>query len=216
MTDLLNRLARLDGSAPAPGEDVVAGDLARASTAQARRRRTAGAVAGVGLTLALGGGLGIAAVVGSEDTTAPPVTRPADPGEKEATTIDLVAYEGEQPEGFEVAVVPEGFFAQGSDPYVFTVAREGDTSDPLGFEDKLVVMLESKSKAPGDIEGDPVTVGGKPGGIRSSPEAVTLEYQDGDFDVVVQMWRSVGLTDDQLIEFAKGVTVTDDAQAGVG
>jgi hypothetical protein len=215
MNDLTDRLAGLGTTAGAPTDATVAADVARGSTALARRRRTRAAGAGVGLTLALGVGLGVAVIAQPDDPAAPPSAVP-DTSEAPAPDVALVAYEGEQPEGFEVAVIPEGFFVQGSHAFSFTIAPDGDTSHPDGYEHKLVVMLESQSKAPGDLEGDPVQVGDAAGGIRTSAEATTLEFMQGDFDVVVQMWNDVGLTDEQLIEFAEGITVTDDAQAGVG
>lgn len=214
MNDLTDRLAGLHTPGAAPTEDTVAADLARGSTALVRRRRTRAAVAGVGLTLSLGAGLAVA-IVAQPDDAAPPTVAP-DTSAAPDPDVALVAYEGEQPEGFEVAVIPEGFFVQGSHEFSFTIAPDGDTTHPDGYENKLVVMLESQSKAPGDIEGEPVQVGDAAGGIRSSAEATTLEFMQGDFDVVVQMWASVGLTDEQLVEFAEGITVTDQAQAGVG
>lgn len=208
MNDLTDRLARLDGTAATPADDVVAADLARGGTALTRRRHAVGAAAGVGLTLALGAGLGIAVVAQPDDAAAPPAA-----GRSEGRT-SLVAYTGEQPEGFEVAVIPEGFFVQGSDAYVFTVAPEGDTSHPLAFEDKIVVSLEDGIKKQGAIEGEPVMVGDVEGGIRTPSDglATMLEFMQGDFNVVVQMWRTVGLTDEELIEFAEGITVTDEAK----
>lgn len=209
LTDLTDRLRGLDATGSTPSEDVVAADVSRAGAALTRRRRTRAALGSVALTLALGGGLGIAVVAQGDDPSEPPIAR-----DGVEPVVGLVAYEGEQPEGFEVAVIPEGFFVQGSDPYVFTVARDGDTSHPLAFEDKLVVSLEDGIKKQGDIEGEPVMVGDVEGGLRSNPDgmATTLEFLQGDFDVVVQMWSTVGLTDEQLIEFAEGITVTEDAE----
>lgn len=197
MTDVIDRLARLDGSPAATGDGTVTADLDRAHRALGRRRRTRAAFAGAGLTLAMGGGLG--AVVAAD--------RP-----DESAGVDLVRYDGQQPEGFEIAQIPEGFFAQGSNPYSFTVAREGDTSHPDGFEDKLVVMLETGLAPAGRLKGDPVSVDGHPGAVRDSGEALSLEFHDGRHEVVVQMWDSVGLDVDQLVEFAEGIAVTADAR----
>ena len=230
MTDVLDRLARLDRPVPPAGDDVVSADLARGSAALGRRRRTAAAAAGVGLTLALGAGLGTAMVAASDDP-APRVAGPSagssggssggPSSSSSAPGIALVSYDGRQPAGFEVARVPEGFVVQGSDELVFTIAREGDTTHWLNFQDKLVVMLESRSAAPGVIKGEPVSVGGLPGGIRANggsedPGLRTLEYHDDAHEVVVQMAGSVGLTDEQLVDLAEGITVTQAARPGVG
>ena len=215
MTDVLDRLARLAATPGAPADATA--DLARGHAALARRRRRTGAVAGVGLTLTLGAGLGGVIAFQHDDqgsvAVAPHGGRSTDAG------IALVDYGGAQPQGFEVAKVPDGFTAQGSGAFSFTVAPVGDTSSPDDFEGKLVVMLESRSAPPDKAEGREVSVGGDPGWIRTNPDglATTLEYFDADgHDVVVQMWRTVGLSDAQLVEFADGITVTDEAQAGVG
>jgi hypothetical protein len=132
--------------------------------------------------------------------------------------VRLVAYEGDQPEGFTVGQVPEGWFIEGSSPYSLTIAPEGDTGSPDAFVGKLVVMLQSKSMPQHLPDGDPVQVGGNPGVISNGPPADLLTYQDdaGHF-VQVQAWTSaLHWTDDQLISFAEGVQVTANALPGVG
>jgi len=203
MSDLIERLSRLNQAPTAPAEQTVAADLARAHGALAHQRRTRAALAGIGLTVAMGASLATVLAIGQGDQAPPP---DADPG------VELVAYDGEQPPGFDVAQVPDGFVAQGSNPFSFTIAREQDATHPDGFVDKLVVMLESGLKAPGELTGQPVAVNGHPGAVRDSGEALTLEFHDGTHEIVVQMWDSVGLTTDQLVEFAEGVSVTPDAR----
>lgn len=220
MTDVLDRLARLDSehsTTQSPTDATVTADLARGHAALARRRRTTAALAGVGLTLTLGAGLGgVVAVQHGDDGQVAVAPHGSSP---RSERIALVDYHGTQPQGFEVAKVPDGFTAQGSNAFSFTVAPLGDTSSPDDFQGKLVVMLESRSAPPNKAEGQQVSVGGAPGWIRTDPDglAKTLEYFDAEgHDVVVQMWRTVGLTDQQLVEFADGITVTAEAQAGVG
>ena len=76
-------------------------------------------------------------------------------------------------------------------------------------------MLQSVD-AKTDTSGTRVTVNGHPGYLRGSDSARILEYTDGSHDIVVQDWQNIGLTDDQLVQFASGVTVTAEAQAGRG
>jgi hypothetical protein len=219
MNDLIDRLARLDGPAPSPSESVVAGDLARAHTALGRRRRTRAAVAGAGLTLGVGATLGVVTVVGNNGSDAPPTSAPttSDTGRDQRGTLALVAYEGPQPEGFELAKVPEGYVVQGSDPFVLTLAKPGDDTHPLNFENKVVIMLESQSVEQELGEGRDVTVDGEPGVLQGEPgETRTLRYFQGEHLVLVQVWENIDLTDDQVVELAEATTVTSDVEAGVG
>jgi hypothetical protein len=215
MNDLIDRLARLDGTASSPTDDVVAGDLARAHTALGRRRRTRAAFAGAGLTLGVGAALGVVAVVGSNDTDTPPsVAPPADTGHP---ALDLVDYNGPQADGFELAKVPEGYEIQGSDEFVLTLAKPGDHSHYLAFDGKVVVMLESQD-APQQLgKGQDVTVNGEPAVLQTNGEGTrNLRYFDGEHLVLIQVWETIELTDDQIVELAEGITVTGNVEAGVG
>jgi|GEM_PF-6254072 len=225
MNDLTDRLARLDGThgiATAPSESVVSGDLARAHSALGRRRRTRAAMAGTGLTLGLGAALGVVVAVNAGDHAGPPVSGPAssdssDPGRQQGGGIQLVDYAGAQPEGFELAKVPEGYAVQGSDAFVLTLAQPGDDSHYLDFVKKVVVMLESES-APQQLgQGRDVTVNGEPGVLETNAEGTrNLRYFQGERLVLIQIWESIELTDDQIVELAEGITVTADVEAGVG
>ncbi|GAA3813775.1 hypothetical protein [Nocardioides panacisoli] len=216
MTDVLDRLARLAHDSGSPGDATVTADLARGHAALARRRRTTGALAGVGLTLALGAGLGgvVAVQHGGDGSVA--VTPDGAPSKGQR--IALVDYTGAQPEGFNLAKVPEGYVVQGSDQFVLTLAKPDDTSSYLSFAHKVVISLQS-ADATGEPKGTAVDVGGKAGVIESAPDSLSrsLYYDDGKFTVEIEVWRNVGLTDEQLVELAEGVTVNSDVvQAPVG
>lgn len=219
MNDLTDRLTRLDGVAPSPTEGDIAGDLARAHTALGRRRRNRAAVAGAGLTLGMGAALGVVVAVNAEDDPAPALAGPSSsaPDGNGGDAIDLVAYTGAQPEGFELAKVPEGYVLQGSDSFVLTLAEPGDDTHPLNFEGKVVIMLESQDAAQQLGAGQDVTVNGEPGALKGAPgEVRTLRYFQGEHLVLVQVWETIDLTDEQIVELAEGVTVTDAVVAGVG
>ena len=139
------------------------------------------------------------------------------PSRNQGSTVDLVAYTGAQPEGFELATVPEGYVLQGSDAFVLTLAKPGDTTHPLNFENKVVIMLESQDAAQRLGAGRDVTVNGEPGKLDGrSDETRTLRYFQGEHLVLVQVWEGIGLTDDQIVEMAEGITVTSAVVAGVG
>ena len=111
----------------------------------------------------MGAALGVAAVVGGGgDQPTPPSagTSDSNPAVGQGNAIDLVAYTGAQPEGFELAQVPEGYALQGSDSFVLTLALPGDDTHPLNFENKVVIMLESQdAKQPSErVRTSPSTV----------------------------------------------------------
>jgi hypothetical protein len=129
--------------------------------------------------------------------------------------IRLVAFHGAQLPGFTVAEVPEGYVLQGATAYSLDIAQPSDNTSLDSFTGKLVVMLQSHDVKM-DTNGTPVTVNGHQGYLREGPPATTLEYTDGTHDIVVQSWQNIALTDDQLVQFASGVTVTAEAKAGYG
>jgi hypothetical protein len=208
MSHLVEELGRLGAGADQPTpEDVVRRDLLRGRAALTRRRvrRT---VTGLGATAAAAV-LGVAVVGGQPSSPGP---RPS-PG---ASGLDLVAYTGTQLPGFTVEKVPEGFVLQGASSFSLDIAEPGDHTSLNDFRGKLVVMLESKdiTRTPA---GTRVEINGRPGTISTfDPAAKQLYYSDGTHQIVVQSARELGLTDDELVEFASGVTVTAQAVAGVG
>jgi hypothetical protein len=222
--ELLDRTARsVDVT---PSADTVEADLRRGRAALARRRRdrairfsVAGMVAAallVGTTI-VAGNLG-----GTDENTGPPSGPRIDANESSGPalgrSIRLVAYHGDQLEGFIVDQVPEGWYLQGSNTFRLTVAPQGDTTSPDAFIGKLVVMLLSSS-VPAELpNGEPVKVGPYDGVVTHDEVADTLTYQDGAGHFVqIQAWRTpLEWTNEQLASFAEGVQVTSDAQAGVG
>ena len=203
MSNAIDQLAGLgtDVEQPAP-DDIVRRDLLRGRAALRRRRFRRG-VTGLGATAAI-------AVAAVAVTAGQPSPGPA------STGLDLVAYTGTQLPGFTVGKVPEGFVLQGSNSYSLDVARPDDRTSLDDYRGKLVVILQSKDQ--GSIpEGKAVEVNGRPGTIsKFDPAAAQLYYSDGNHEIVIQAATELGLTDEELVEFADSVTVTAEAQAGVG
>lgn len=219
MTDLETRLRNLRVESTPADEETVAADVRRAHRALGRRRAVRYGTGGV--TLLAVAALATVTVVGQggHDASRPRADAPASPSATAGTRgagLRLVDYTGDQQPGFTVTKVPAGFVLQGATPSSLDVARADDHSDLNSFQDKLVVMLQSKD-ASFRRTGRPVQVHGATGYLHTEPgAATTLEYLDGPHDVVVQAWTSLGLTDAQIVEFAEGVTVTSAATAGVG
>jgi hypothetical protein len=203
MSNVIDQLAGLgtDGEQPAPA-DIVRCDLLRGRAALRRRRFRRG-VTGLAATAAV-------AVAAIAVTAGQPSPGPA------STGLDLVAYTGTQLPGFTVGKVPEGFVLQGSNSYSLDVARPDDQTHLDDYRGKLVVSLQSKDQ--GSIpDGKAVEVNGRPGTIsKFDPAAAQLYYSDGSHEIVIQAATDLGLTDEELVEFAASVTVTAEAQATVG
>ncbi|MCW2751396.1 MAG: hypothetical protein JWR83_2506 [Aeromicrobium sp.] len=203
MSNVIEQLASLGtGADQPPSDSVVRRDLARGRAALRRRRARRG-IAGVGAT-------------GAIAATALLVTTTGGPSSPAPGGLDLVVYTGTQLPGFTVEKVPEGFALQGANAYSLDIARPTDPTSLNDFRGKLVVMLQSKD-ATGTPTGTAVTINGRPGTISTfDPTAKQLYYSDGTHDIVIQSAAKLGLTNAELVDFAKGVTVTSKAEAGVG
>ncbi|TDC64156.1 hypothetical protein E1258_08885 [Micromonospora sp. KC207] len=202
--------------------DVVAGDVARGNRALTRRRRQrfawsiaiAAAVAVVGAGQ-FGGAMPTTTAAGGPAPTA-----------TQATRLQLVAYTGAQPVGFEVSTVPQGWRVVSSDRSMFVVAPPGKEPAPpapghaVSLQGQISVSLQSLSRLP---EGTPVTqvdVNGRAGQLGFPWEAEGklsdvrwLIFPDAaGRRILVQVPGALGLGDDQIVHFAEGVTVTDEAQ----
>ena len=221
--ELLDRTAR--SVEVTPSAETVEADLRRGRAALARRRRGRTiwlSVAGTVVAAVIGTTI-VAGTLGGTDETTGPVPSPRiganqSSGQDRGRPVRLVAYHGEQLDGFIVDRVPEGWYLQGSNTFRLTITPQGDTTSPDDFVGKLVVMLLSSS-APQELpQGEPVRVGEYDGVITPGPPADTLTYEDdaGHF-VQIQAWTApLGWANEQLVSFAEGVQVTSHAQAGVG
>jgi hypothetical protein len=221
--ELFDRTAR--SAEVTPSAETVEADLLRGRAALARRRRGRAirlSVAGTAAAALVGTTI-VAGHLGRTDESTRPATSPSigvnqGSGPDRGSSVRLVAYQGEQLDGFTVDQIPEGWFLQGSNAFSLTIAPQGDTTSPDDFVGKLVVMLLSSSAPQKLPEGDPVKVGDNDGVVAPGPPADTLTYEDGDGHFVqIQAWTApLGWTKEQLASFAEGVEVTSHAQPGVG
>lgn len=230
MQDISDRLAHLHDSAgpgAAPSDDVIAADLHRGRQALHRRHvRRAGvgavgvaaaaAVVAVALTSGSGPSTGPRAESGSTTSVVPARSgHTSSPAQHDA--IELVAYRGTQRPGFTVKYVPDGYVLQGVSGSTLDIADAGDHSSLDIFSGKLTVGVEAASEVGGlkSQHGSSVTVNGQPGVISTDKVTTTLVFEQGHGSgnlVTVQSWHNIQLTQDQVVSFAEGVTVTADAQ----
>ena len=218
MPDVLEPLSALGRTgAPEPADPgVVAADVARGRQALLRRRRRiAGAgLAGVAVVAAVTAGsvqFGQSGRSGSDGQAGAAVQQPAGPR--------LVAYTGAQPAGFRVSTVPAGWQVISSTQYAFLAVPPGagSSTSPDGvvsFRNGIAVMLQGDSQLPDDEVVTKVTVNGAPGslGLTRDKQATWLVYTTGrGGKVLVRVPTGLGLTDDQIVRFAAGITVTGDA-----
>jgi hypothetical protein len=104
---------------------------------------------------------------------------------------------------------------QGTQPTTLDIAAPDDHTSIDSFVDKLVVSLQSHD-ATTPTAGTHVVVNGQPGIIDVSDGVRSLTYKDGKYEVAIQCWSNIHLTDSQLVTFAEGVTVTSAAQQPYG
>jgi len=239
MNDLRDHFQEIAGPISTPSHDQIAADLTRGRRAL-RRRRVVQACTGSAFGVAA-----LAAAIAVATSTSAP-TAPEDRVVAGAAAVQLVAYKGEQPKGFTVDKVPDGWFVQTSELGFLTVAPEkaknpgpgvNPSADPVydknSFIDKIVIMLESKDQSGPSREGKAVKVGNHEGVLLKSlrgetPDGPAPTAPGGDTGwelwikqpsgvyLIVQVWQGVGLTEDQIVELGAGVHVHKDAVQGVG
>jgi hypothetical protein len=219
MTDITNRLAELGETLTyAPSDDALASDLARGRAALRRNRLRVGGALSVA-AVAIAGAAGYLGVSGQTATRHQRATTASAPSK-----IRLVDYIGQQPQGFNVASVPQGFGLQRRAPnpysaYYFMLAPPSADKNTDSFAGKLIVNAEAGSEL-GNWQsfGDrSVTINGAEGRIGDQFGAIQLWFAVGKGVVVyVQAWDSIGLTEQQVIDFADGVSTTPALQLSHG
>ncbi|MEV5721415.1 hypothetical protein AB0L41_46800 [Amycolatopsis mediterranei] len=213
LTDVLSTL-RHTGSPDPAGADTVAADVARGHAALIRRRRrrivgsgvvavAAAAAVAVG-TVGLGhGGQTVEAGQGT--------------AKQQTASVQLAAYTGAQPAGFTVATIPAGWHVASSTSYAFVVTPPG--ADYRNYTSGIAVMLQGQSRLPSDSPVTNVTINGKAGvqGLTRGKKAQWLIFSDAaGHQVLVQVPSHLGLSNDQIVRFAQGITVTGQAQTAGG
>jgi hypothetical protein len=215
MSDLHTRLDDIAGPAVTPSAATVEADLARGRRAL-KRRRAGQFITGSGFVAAavLAAALVVPAFSTAEFTPAP--------GNSVSTgaATKLVAYTGEQPAGFTLDQVPEGWEVQGVDKYGLTLAPlNAPDQDPKSCVGKI--CIDQQGSVP-DVKKQNVRVGDKPavlatmlGDADGVPGTLFIKQSSGVY-LVIQSWDGLGWSTDDFIRFAAGVTVNKGAGLTVG
>jgi hypothetical protein len=228
MSDLRSLLTVAADNADATSADALVGeDLRRGRRALHRRTaRRVGLRTGVAALVAAG----VAAAMSPQDL-ARPQDRPAaaDPVRSSASDpLALVAYDGTEPAGFEIAVIPDGWTVGTSDSASFTlVPPGGSVPEPENAEQAMAgpslegqIYVSLAREVPDPLVGKELTVAGRPGVLMDNfgPSDTRTLYLPGtdEASLAIQVWSGLPLTESQLVRFAEGVTVTEDAQPTAG
>ncbi|GIF44949.1 hypothetical protein [Actinoplanes xinjiangensis] len=222
MKNLQDGLARIAGPATEPTREQIVADLARGQTAL-RRRRTLQTAAGSVFAVAA---VAAAVIAGTASSPAGTPSSPQAGGERPATSsprvavTELVAYQGEQPQGFTLDKVPDGWELQGADASGIVIAPKGfQNKDPNSFEGKIVAQLQEVAP-PEELKGKQVTVNGSTGLLTKM-----IDQTDGhalfvklgaDRWMVVQVWDGLGWGEKEVLEFASGIHVDENAKVSHG
>jgi len=205
--DVLRNLPRAVTPGPADPE-VVAADVARGHRAVTRRRRLRLGLCGAAVAVA------VAVGAGQVGGTAP------------AARVQLVSYTGEQPKGFKINTVPDGWQVISDDESSFVVAPPGQDVRPpkpgnaFSVGDRIAVSLQGLTRLDDNQHVSRVDINGQEGQLGFAGESGGklsdirwLIFPDGaGHRVLVQVPSSVRLTDDQIVRFARGIAVTGEAR----
>jgi hypothetical protein len=200
MTDLHERLGRLAGNDTLTTTAQADADLVRARSAVRRRRtwRTGGAAVFVAAALVAGISYGT--------------------GGTSAGQQHLVAYQGQQPQGFTIDKVPAGWEIQGGRLGSLTIApADAKDKNPDSFVGKIAITLQSQDDHTTPT-GTKLSVNGRPSVLsqgEADVEDLWVQQTDGAW-MQVQIWDGRSWSQDDLVEFAGGIHVQPGAVRGRG
>lgn len=222
--DTIERLRRMAPPTGPVGEDVVQQDVFRGRAAVTRaHRRQAWAASGIGglaLAAVIAGGIILPSTQVARDTLAAP-TSGTHPVTVEPV-MQLVSYAGAQPDGYHLGKVPSGFTVETSDGDNLILAPTGDNAASLpngtgGYSNRIVISQQDTFGYEEDRRD--VIINGKPALIALSEgdePATEVQFDTGDHSVSIQIWNTIELTDQQIIDFAQNITVTGNPTTFVG
>jgi hypothetical protein len=218
VTVLLSTLGDTSASEPTD-EAVVAADVVRGHRALLRRRRHW--VVGSSVVAVAAVAVVTANVASSGGDRVPSVAVQQHSATQQTPQVRLVAYTGAQPAGFTVDTVPAGWRVVSSDINDFVAVPPGTVvkSADVRLTSGIAVLLQGASHLPSGSSATTVTVNGKAAqwGLTRDKAVKWLMFSDAaGHQVLVQVPIALGLTTDQIVRFADGITVTGAARTAGG
>ncbi|GAB3267226.1 hypothetical protein [Kineosporia babensis] len=226
MPDLRDLMNEAVADITTTGQPAPELDLARARKA-ARTRRNRLAFVPAGLAAAAAGVLAFSMLGGSSGEPAAPQATATS-----TAAIALVSYTGDQPVGFTIDRVPDGWEVQGLTVTSLVVAPVGaKNQDANEFEGKILISKANELEVSSDrSEARPLKVGdveatrftydsewSEEGGSRPGPDASAgLLVPDGDGFLLFQIPSELKWDDATMVAFAEGVHLTGDAVPAQG
>lgn len=222
MTDLRTLMHEATSLTEEPTESIADADLSRAR--RALRRRRAGRF-GVGSTLVAAATIGAFALVSASSSPSDPSGTSVAAPDRTGSAIELVAYSGKQPTGYVLDKVPAGWHVRDDTRSLLTLAPEGSPQGDVApgmasLEGTIAVTTQFDTGVPTGVKLDHVTVGGRAAVIAhmlGSGDTRTLfvEQEPGTF-LQIQVWDGLGWGNQQIVDFAESVHITEDAQPTFG
>ena len=216
----------LHDAAPSPEttSDLVDADLGRARRGL-RRRRASRLGAATGLVAAAA--VGALALVGPSGSPASPSGSGLTAAPSTTTdAVELVAYTGVHPSGYQLDKVPAGWEVRDDTASLLTLAPEGGATPSdsapgtTSLEGVIAVSTQSDTGVPTGVRLDDVTVDGAPAVIahmKGSGDTRTLFVQQSSGAYLsIQVWDGLGWDNARIAQFAASVHVTDAAVPSVG
>jgi hypothetical protein len=215
--DTIDRLRQMHAPTAPVGDEIVQQDVSRGQAAVQRTRRrqawAAGGIGGLALAAVIAGSV-LANTLPTSDIQALPTSDPIS-----GTTqpvMELVSYTGAQPDGFHLGKIPAGFAIESSDEDTLILSPLGEgaassTEGPAGYTGKIVISKNGTFDYSKDLR--EVTINGQPARIALTDDvepATEVQFVTGDHTVNIQIWSSLHLTDEQIVDFAQSITVTGD------
>ena len=224
--DLRDALQELAGQPAGPTREQADADLGRGRRALRRRRAVQ---FGGGSLLATAAAVAAFVVISpGTTTTGPDGNTAAAPFTTAVPAVQLVAYRGNQPQGFTIDTVPDGWFIQNVNEYELKIApnraknpgpsvdpSKEPVYDPEMATDKIAIFLSNKDER--EPQGRKVGVGdrdgvlrrGTPGDVNDADDRPTREPDraDGDYGGSVYVKQSGGGY--VVVQFWSGLGFTD-------